>query len=195
MNKRLFKQFRQLLDRCDDVCHNFVSQHRKIANLVNKSGETALIFACCHGFEQTVRELTKYCNVNHVDYYPGRTALSYAAEHGFDNIVQHLINQKAELNARDMYGFTALIYACLKNKDDTAITLVHAGAMYRETCVDTTDKLRATHADKDAAIYIKSIYTRRIIAVVNDVDDNILAQCFKTTYVPGVIDMIADFII
>ncbi|AYV79664.1 MAG: hypothetical protein Faunusvirus35_3 [Faunusvirus sp.] len=126
----------------------------------------------------------------------GWSSIMYATLYRRTDVIKELILKGVNINNKTPIGETALYIACLYNSDGIAITLIDAGADF----VDTIDTGILDHYSPRISQYIRNIYQQQIISVVNaertdSMDNNALATSFRTTYVPGVIDMISEFII
>jgi len=71
-------------------------------------------------------------NVNEEELTSRATLLHYAAHHGHDNIVKLLIKHKANVNAKDVRGYTPLYTASVNGHTSTASLLIDHGAHIHE---------------------------------------------------------------
>ena len=145
------------------------------------------------GLERTVTKLIDVgADVNYNT--EGCTPLKftcYNCKTASHNIVKELIKRGANVNlcANHSVLFVAYSSGC----SHSAITLIDAGANF----VDILDRLKRHDNNNTIVQYIKGIYTTNITATINDDIDknNAMATSFRKTYVPGIIDMIVDFIL
>ena len=79
----------------------------------------------------------------------GKTPLMYCCERGLDGVAAMLIDFRADVNAADAKGFTALHYAARTNQVETIRLLLSAGAL--PSAKDKTGKPPALLAEKGAA--------------------------------------------
>jgi len=92
-------------------------------------GSEALHHACYRGMEEVALRLVEAgADVNAA---PGRrkyTPLMLAAAEGMDRVIDTLLGAGADVHAVARDGNTALLAACLMDKECAALTLIHAGA-------------------------------------------------------------------
>lgn len=81
--------------------------------------------AAMHGSEDEVRKLAPVCDVNEVEATSGRTALHKAAFWGHVGIINFLLGDcKLDVNARDVYGDTAVHDAARFGHTDTVAAML-----------------------------------------------------------------------
>ena len=92
-------------------------------------GETALMIAAGAGGARQFELLIAHgAGVNLAESRKGQTALMWAAAEGHPDVVKVLIDHKAEINAASKAGFTALVFAAMKNDPNSVAELLAAGA-------------------------------------------------------------------
>ncbi|AYV79450.1 MAG: hypothetical protein Faunusvirus15_1 [Faunusvirus sp.] len=185
-----FKNITPLIYAC--ICGN----ERIAAILIDKGanintqcgdGITALIDAANHNMYNTVIKLIEHGADVNITTFNNKTALITACMSGYHNIAALLIQHGADVHVTTQYGSTALGQA-LNENFDTAILLMEHGADITDTnkWYKTMNPETNTHR---AYRYMYTQYNKSISAVVNgDI-------CFRQTYVPGLIEMICDFIL
>ncbi|ETO23346.1 ankyrin repeat protein [Reticulomyxa filosa] len=99
------------------------------ADLQNKEGMTALMFACITGEVSLVQTLLEYhCNLElTAPKFDSKTALHFAAYYGRTQVMELLISHKANLRAVTNSGDNALLLAVINGFTDTAQCLVNHG--------------------------------------------------------------------
>lgn len=96
---------------------------------IDKSGYTALILACYHGYEEAVEVLLKLgAAVDQADGARGNTALMGAAFKGLADIVETLLEAGAHPDAVNKAGQTALMFAALFGRSAIVDQLIARGA-------------------------------------------------------------------
>ncbi|AYV79616.1 MAG: hypothetical protein Faunusvirus29_5 [Faunusvirus sp.] len=158
----------------------------------------------------------KSFGVNTVDRY-GDTPLIWAIIHGKYNIVTHLVNAGAQIN-RDIKYKPILYDALHYDRLEIAKYLIDKGAEFNTLLCYDSNKIDTSYFrfDKYANSYgefedicrqkfdiypnivghIKLRYKESIHGIINDKSaDNVMANCFATTYVPQLVDVICEFII
>ena len=117
--------------------------------------------------------------------------IMYMIYDNYFKAVKILIKKGADVNHMTPDSMIALKVACAHGYVESAVMLIKAGASF----VNIIDTHITGH--KHIMLYVRYIYGRRIKAVMDDDSstDNMMAQCFRTTYVPEIVDMIAEFII
>ena len=114
--------------------------HGAAVDAVNKQGETALFRACTHAHELSVRALLAAgASVNFQPPGLHGTPLMCVIWRGSSTLLTLLLQEKADPNATNFSGDTALMIACHKFDTTLINSLVDAGAM-----CDTTDKVGRT---------------------------------------------------
>ncbi|MCX6627896.1 MAG: ankyrin repeat domain-containing protein [Candidatus Solibacter sp.] len=99
------------------------------ANAARWDGETALMIAANSGNAEVVKQLiARGAEVNAAESRKGQTALMWAAAEGHPDVVQVLIDHKADIHAASKSGFTALVFAAVKNDAQSVRQLLAAGA-------------------------------------------------------------------
>ncbi|AYV79671.1 MAG: hypothetical protein Faunusvirus35_10 [Faunusvirus sp.] len=141
------------------------------------------------------KECIEYIN-RYNDFYdvPVRrwNSLMHAIVFKRKNLVTELIRKGANVNYKSPSGKTCLALTCIYRYEDIVIILIEAGAFF----VDIIDSYIVKYSCYQVIQYIRNVYRKRIISVINDdTSDNALAVSFKTVYVAGIIDMISEFII
>ncbi len=93
--------------------------------------EPPLFTAIAKGDLKSVKKLLKDGEAPDVRDPTGRTGLVRAAAEKQDALVQYFIGRSADLDARDLYGNTALHYTALTGSDAATKSLLKAGASPR----------------------------------------------------------------
>lgn len=101
-------------------------------NQTDRSGRTALSYACANAFQRVVETVTSLpgIDINKADT-DGNTPLHFAAQAGHTEVVSHLVNKcnrSVDLDARNALGFTPLMKAALQGRTKIAKILLFAGA-------------------------------------------------------------------
>jgi ankyrin repeat protein len=99
-------------------------------------GQKPLSWAAGNGHEAVVKLLLEKDGVD-PDSNGGwldRTPLSWAAENGHEAVVKLLLNNKADVDAEDNYGLTALQLAAFNLHNEVEWLLIEKGASTSETC-------------------------------------------------------------
>ena len=112
-------------------------------DVVDKLGNTALIWAARYGRTEAVTALIEAGAALDAGNNNGDTALMWAAQFGNPEAVTALIEAGAELDARNNDGFTALIWAAWYDSTEVVTTLIEAGA-----------ELGARNTDGDTALIL-----------------------------------------
>ena len=95
----------------------------------DRSGHTPLAMACMYNCTEGVRLLlANGANPNNKDHAKITPLIEAAYENADSQLVQHLLDARAEVNAQDVWGRTALMGAAHKNNIEVATLLVQAGA-------------------------------------------------------------------
>eukprot|EP00930_Biecheleria_cincta_P077257 TRINITY_DN64540_c0_g1_i1.p1 TRINITY_DN64540_c0_g1~~TRINITY_DN64540_c0_g1_i1.p1 ORF type:complete len:308 (-),score=83.79 TRINITY_DN64540_c0_g1_i1:151-1074(-) len=124
--------------------------------IVDEDGVSALMMAAFAGSAETCQALLGGgAEINYAEPDQNRTALMFAAQGGYSPVVQVLLNAKADASKVDNDGQTALHWAAVANKAETAKLLsVHCpkDAKNREglTALDVAEKMK--HANTVAAL-------------------------------------------
>jgi len=93
------------------------------------NGETALMIAAGAGSLESLRDLAHHgADVNAAEPRGGQTALMWAAAEGHSAVVAGLIEMGARVDAASKAGFTALVFATIKDADESMRILLAAGA-------------------------------------------------------------------
>ncbi|AYV79614.1 MAG: hypothetical protein Faunusvirus29_3 [Faunusvirus sp.] len=104
-----------------------------------------------------------------------------------DKIITELVNRGANPNTGNMY-IRPLEYAIYNFKLDIAKLLIDKGAAF--------DEYMNNACFRGLKKYIKLKYQSSLLHMMNDKSaDNIMGNCFATTYVPQLVDVICDFIL
>ena len=98
-------------------------------NIMNNMGETALILACESAQAASVNVLLEKGADPNISDGEGYTCL-HAAVHGWcaNETLKEIINHKAQLDAQNLDGETALSLACLYRQQDSVKILLNAGS-------------------------------------------------------------------
>lgn len=95
-------------------------------------GWSPLIVAAAYGHEDVVRLLLeRHADLNRVDPRLGQSALIWAAQNGRGGTLELLLKAKADVDARDSFGSTALAQSVAWRQLDTVKRLLAAGADVR----------------------------------------------------------------
>ena len=116
------------------------------------SGETPLMTAARVGRLDAVRALvTAGADVNAREHLKGQTALMWAIAESHDDVAQWLVEQKADVRARSVSGFTPLLFAARMGDRPMVTFLLAAGADINEEANDGSAPLLVAtvrgHAD------------------------------------------------
>jgi len=97
--------------------------------VVDEEGVSALMMAANAGSLETCKALLgKDADVNLAEPKNGRTALMFAAQGGHSNIAKLLVDSGADVSKVDSEGSTALMWAAVANKAQTAEYLAACGS-------------------------------------------------------------------
>ena len=95
--------------------------------------DTPIHIAAKHNNPEIVKYLIEKRRVSkEIKGWQGKTALHYASEKGHAQIVEYLLSKKANINAKDDYGWTPLHYACSSGQLEIVKILISAGAKINE---------------------------------------------------------------
>ncbi|AYV79381.1 MAG: putative serine/threonine-protein phosphatase 6 regulatory ankyrin repeat subunit B-like [Faunusvirus sp.] len=179
----------------EDACIKHIDMYDDFCDIITHGWNT-LMEACYRGLERVVLKLIeKKVDVNYKTPY-GNTALhiaSYSGPNGYVDIAKILLQNGADVNAKNDAGESALMEACDNWNFKLAFVLIKYGADIMDIVEHKNLRDGWNHP---LWTYIKDIYIKYITAAMNDTaPDNIMAMCFKTTYVFGITDLICEFII
>ncbi|AYV79834.1 MAG: hypothetical protein Faunusvirus61_1 [Faunusvirus sp.] len=208
----------------EDKCIEHIDTHTDFYNTQYNSSWykniTPLIYACIRGSERIANILINKGADIHLQCGGKYTAIHDAVNGNMYSMVAELIKRGADINIGNCDNRTPLITACMNDYPKIAALLIQSGAdvhiqmnnkqtalsMALGANVDTAILLMENGADiidtdvlyklrnSESIVYhvYKHMYTqynKSISAVVNG------DHCFKQTYVPGLIDIICDFIL
>ena len=93
------------------------------------NGETAMMIAAGAGTVESVKLLAQHgADVNLADPKKGQTPLMWAAAEGHSDVVEALIGLGADVKAASKGGFTALVFAAIKNDANSVRSLLKAAS-------------------------------------------------------------------
>lgn len=111
----------------EDKVLGILSADNKTINLKSISGKTALVYACLRGYIEVARILIlNGANINIIN--SEITPLQAAVASRNYNLVFYLLNMDAEVNLRNKYGETALMYAVSWEEKVIVELLLNKGA-------------------------------------------------------------------
>ncbi|XP_074598048.1 myotrophin-like [Brevipalpus obovatus] len=87
-----------------------------------------LVWSVKNGDLEQVKELITKQKININEQIDGRNPIVYAADYGQREIIEYLISQRADVNAPDKHGITALLAAIWEGHYDCVKLLIEAGA-------------------------------------------------------------------
>ncbi|AYV79521.1 MAG: hypothetical protein Faunusvirus20_4 [Faunusvirus sp.] len=182
----------------DTKCLKYIDEHINFYDVkIQMRGWTAtpFLYACNYGYEEVaIAMIYKGADIYNTCSF-GYTPLILACSNGQSQLVKELIVRGVELNTRnDNHTKTALIAACdeynIKCNIDIVQLLVKNGVDFAYM---GNPEIRC---DTKYLEIFRRRYIHLILSVINDEhDDNAMAQCFKTTYVPQIISLISEFIL
>jgi ankyrin repeat protein len=107
----------------------FLLNNTPLLDEQDSEGFTALSYACIGGFEAIVKELLVFGASPHfVTLELSDGCLHFACRLGYDDIARSLINAMADINFRNVLGYTPLYEAILRHRRSTVQLLVSQGA-------------------------------------------------------------------
>ncbi|MFC1563373.1 ankyrin repeat domain-containing protein [candidate division KSB1 bacterium] len=110
-----------------EECAEILIESGANVNLGSLLGDTPLSEAVKNGYSKTAKLLIeKGADSGMIDRDHYRTMLHYAAIKGYADVAQELIKSGIDLNAKDIYGYTALYYAGKHGNKDVADILTSA---------------------------------------------------------------------
>ncbi|AYV79067.1 MAG: hypothetical protein Faunusvirus2_14 [Faunusvirus sp.] len=173
----------------EPACIEYIDKHKDFYNTV--CTWSPLAYACYNGLEQVADKLIDVGADVNLYCFDKYTPLILTCMTGQISLVKKLIEAGADVNMRSESGCAALSYVMRHaTNSQIAILLIEAGAEF----VERIDHYISISAP--VVIYIRSIYKKHILSVINDNDDdNAIATSFRTTYVPELVDMICEFIL
>lgn len=129
-------------------------------DLVNETGDTALMWACVNQMDLVVSRLidTGRCFINNADHC-GDTALILACRIRATSIALELIATGCDLDHVNKKGNSALLEACANRADTIALRLINAGCAVNHvnsTTGDTALILACANEMKDVALKLIS---------------------------------------
>ncbi|AYV79372.1 MAG: hypothetical protein Faunusvirus11_11 [Faunusvirus sp.] len=176
----------------ENECIKYIDKYNNFYNLKLHNYEwTVLMAACWYEAPQVALKLIELGADVNVKSRENSTALIIASKRENIDVVRKLINAGADINVKTSYYVeTALGVACKRDNMAIAILLIDSGANIAD--IIDNDKLRVETAEPITE-YIKKQYIKQITATIDDKSpDNMMAYCFKTTYVSGIIYMIVS---
>ena len=129
------------------------------ADVVDKDGQNALMFAAFNGHTKIAELLIEQKVPVNVKANTGRTALMYASSGPFPKTVQLLMDNKAEIDAVDnVEHFTALMFAASEGQLDVVKILLKAGANFglKDIDGDSAEAFARQNGHVAVADYIKN---------------------------------------
>lgn len=171
--------------------------HGAAVDAVNKKGETALFRACTHAHELSVRALLAAgASVNFQPPGLRNTPLMCVIWNGSSTLLTLLLQEKADPNATNFSGDTALMIACHKFDITLINSLVDAGAM-----CDTTDKVGRTalhwlavspYADSNPQAAVQLLFANKACVNAQDADGQtpLMKLCSTNLNFPHRVDFV-----
>ncbi|AYV79057.1 MAG: hypothetical protein Faunusvirus2_4 [Faunusvirus sp.] len=186
--KEIFEEF-IILARSghDNKCVDYINKHNIYLHKHINKYWSPLLLAIHYRLEQTILTLIRKgvdINESGID---GLTPLILACIMHMEFAVVELIKYGAKLETYAAgTSNTALGYAITRN-NKIAKLLIDAGAQYTDINM---------HDDTIVA-YIRDRYKMTMKNIINTdkSTDNALSSSFKTTYVPGIVDIVGEYII
>jgi len=125
---------RTLLHKATSAGHlpvvRFLLNNTSLLDEQDSEGLTALSMACMGGFEAIVKELLAFGASPHlVTLKDNDGCLHFACRYGYHGIALSLINSKADINIRNLLGYTPLHEAILRHRRSTVQLLISRGAV------------------------------------------------------------------
>ncbi|AYV79387.1 MAG: hypothetical protein Faunusvirus11_26 [Faunusvirus sp.] len=154
---------------------------------------TSLIRASYLNRKNIVQKLISYGTDINGKNSNGETALVMACDFNNVDIINILLDNKADVMIKsDTSKTSALMGAFTNNNVNVAKRLIDHGADIMELInVASIDRTKP-----DITTHIRERYKQEIVITMNDQSvDNMMANCFRTTYVSGLVDIIGEFII
>ncbi|AYV79125.1 MAG: hypothetical protein Faunusvirus3_5 [Faunusvirus sp.] len=183
-------KFAQLVNHSDkELCLNYIKKH-KTEHDTSIYSYNPITYACSRNREDIVYEFIKQgVDVNMKDHY-GDTALATAVRANCLNIAQFLIANRADINATTRGTLSVLEVALIGHHLTSVEFLIKNGA----NIYDVQYHNRSKYEPIRRVIYNE--YHKIIVDTMNDKSEtNVFAQCFRTTYVPQLVDIITGFIL
>ncbi|AYV79263.1 MAG: hypothetical protein Faunusvirus7_11 [Faunusvirus sp.] len=198
------KHFCGLADASDDdECHKYVTLYNDFYNIATYHGDwkmSPFLYACYRRLPSTITAMIRLgdidINISDTQQWNG---LMFACVAEDTTLITALIRHGINVNAKNHLDRDALMMSCNVNNWHNAMILVNAGANY----VDSIDTINEKDIYKNDPInknklikYIRDDYRKIVVATMaDDSKTNIFAASFKTTYVPQLANIIAEFII
>ena len=118
-----------LLCAIDDDVKFFLIQNGANVHVENENGDTVLMSACRSGNLDLVKLLlSKSVDLDATNVSDGQTALLLACMNGYSEIVNELVQSGADVNLKDLEGFTSLVFVIENCTKETVTLLLESGA-------------------------------------------------------------------
>ncbi|AYV79056.1 MAG: hypothetical protein Faunusvirus2_3 [Faunusvirus sp.] len=192
---KLYKQFNSLLQLKDDTkCINFLDKYSDFCDTqCTYTKLTPLMCACNEDNDQIALYLVDKCkNLNRQNKF-GFTDLMYAICKYMNAVIYKILSHDINMNLRTYSNYcrsncSAFQIACDIDKNDIAIKIMERGYIF----VDEDWE----YIKRNAYIlsHIRTVYRITMQSAMDD-ESHVMGQCFKTTYVSQLVNIICGFII
>ena len=210
-NDRAAKFMKLIYDRDEMGCDRFAKKYHDFydVKVSIKYDEnwiiTPFLVACYIGYETTINRMIEYgADITVLDSLEWNALMLACDSRDREpiNVVKILIN-KYDVNIKNYHGESALTIAYKQLHWKTVEYLIDNNADFAthiDMLTDYHSYNRSSSLEKSVKNmhnHIRDKYRQYIINVINNDQsvDNVIAECFRKTYVPQLVDIIAEFII